>query len=79
MIPVPADPVEPEDESLTLEIMKLPAKLKEVALLCWFQGMTYNEAAETLGISLQAVGSRLNRARRKLRSVMEGSEVHEPA
>ena len=27
-----------------------------------------------LGISLQAVGSRLNRARRKLRSVMEGSE-----
>ena len=79
MIPVPADPVEPEDESLTLEIMKLPVKLKEVALLCWFQGMTYNEAAETLGISLQAVGSRLNRARRKLRSVMEGSEVHEPA
>ena len=79
MIPEPAAPVEPEDESLTLEIMKLPAKLKEVALLCWFQGMTYNEAAEILDISLQAVGSRLNRARRKLRSVMEGSEDHEPA
>ncbi len=77
MIPEPASPVEPEEESLTIEIMKLPAKLKEVALLCWFQGMTYTEAAETLGISLQAVGSRLNRARRKLRSVMEGSEDHE--
>jgi hypothetical protein len=38
-----------------------------------------NEAAETLGISLQAVGSRLDRARRKLRSVMEGSEDHESA
>ena len=79
MIPEPAAPVEPEEESLTLEIMKLPSKLKEVALLCWFQGMTYNEAAETLGISLQAVGSRLNRARRKLRFAVEGSEDHEPA
>ena len=77
MIPEPASPVEPEEENLTIEIMKLPVKLKEVALLCWFQGMTYTEAAETLGISLQAVGSRLNRARRKLRSVMEGSEDHE--
>ena len=78
MIPEPAAPVEPEDQSLTLEIMKLPVKLREVALLCWFQGMTYSEAAETLGISLQAVSSRLNRARRKLRAVMEGSEGHEP-
>ena len=74
MIPEPVSPAEPDEKKLTLEIMKLPTKLKEVALLCWFQGMTYNEAAETLGISLQAVGSRLNRARRKLRSVMEGSE-----
>ena len=79
MIPEPVSPVEPEEENLTIEIMKLPVKLKEVALLCWFQGMTYSEAAETLGISLQAVGSRLNRARRKLRSVMEGSEDHESA
>ena len=78
-IPEPVSPVAPEDESLTLAIMKLPAKLKEAALLCWYQGMTYGEAAETLGISLQAVGSRLNRARKKLRSVMEGSEDHEPA
>ncbi|MBQ8161692.1 MAG: sigma-70 family RNA polymerase sigma factor [Clostridia bacterium] len=79
MIPEPMSSAEPEDETLTLEIMKLPTKLKEVALLCWFQGMTYSEAAETLGISLQAVGSRLNRARQKLRFVMEGSEGHDPA
>ena len=78
MLPEPVAPAAPEDVSLTMEMMKLPAKLKEVALLCWLQGMTYNEAAETLGISFQAVGSRLNRARRKLRSVMEGSEDHEP-
>ncbi|MBR1711171.1 MAG: sigma-70 family RNA polymerase sigma factor [Clostridia bacterium] len=77
MLPEPTAPVEPEDESLTIEIMKLPAKLKEVALLCWFQEMTYSEAAETLGISLQAVGSRLNRARRKLRFVMDGRDERE--
>ena len=78
MLPEPAAPVEPEDESLTLEIMKLPAKLKEVALLCWLQGMTYSEAAQALGVSLQAVGSRLNRARRRLRHAMEGSDKDEP-
>ena len=78
-LPEPIAPVEPEDKNLTLEIMKLPVKLREAALLCWFQGMTYKEAAETLGVSLQAVGSRLNRARRKLRFAMEGSEDHDPA
>ena len=78
-LPEPVSPVESKDESLTIEIMKLPAKLKEVALLCWFQEMTYNEAAEVLGVSLQAVASRLNRARKRLRQALEGSEDHDPA
>ena len=78
-LPEPASPVTPEDRSLTLEIMKLPKKLREAALLCWLQGMTYREAADALHISLQAVSSRLNRARRKLRFAMEGSDDHEPA
>ncbi|MBR5110160.1 MAG: sigma-70 family RNA polymerase sigma factor [Clostridia bacterium] len=59
---------------MTKEIIRLPVKLREVALLCWLQGMTYEEAAEILGISRQAVGSRLNRARRKLRFALEGSD-----
>ena len=79
MLPEPAKPVEPEDRNLTMEIMRLPAKLREAALLCWLQGMTYNEAADALGISLQAIGNRLNRARRKLRAAMEGSEAYESA
>ena len=64
---------------LTVAIMELPVKLREVALLCWLQGFTYLEAAEALGISHQAVSSRLNRARRKLRFALEGSEEHDPA
>ena len=59
--------------------MELPVKLREVALLCWLQGFTYLEAAEALGISHQAVSSRLNRARRKLRFALEGSEEHDLA
>ena len=68
-----------EDNALTEAIMRLPVKLREAALLCWLQGMTYEEAADALGISRQAVGSRLNRARRKLRFALEGSEEHDPA
>ena len=67
------------DIHLTAEIMRLPVKMREVALLCWLQGMTQEEAADTLGITRQAVGSRLNRARRKLRIVMERSDEHDPA
>ena len=79
MLPEAKTPAAPEDMNLTAEIMQLPVKLREAALLCWFQGLTYEEAADVLGISLQAVGSRLNRARRRLRFAMEGSEEHEPA
>ena len=43
------------------------------------KGMTYEEAAAALGVSRQAVGSRLNRARRKLRFALEGSDEHDPA
>ena len=68
-----------KDNTLTDAIMRLPLKLREAALLCWLQGMTYEEAAAVLGISRQAVGSRLNHARRKLRFALEGSEEHDPA
>lgn len=68
-----------EDDEITTEILNLPIKLREVALLCWLQGTTCDEAAEMLGISRQAVGSRLNRARKKLRLALEGSDVHDPA
>lgn len=74
--PAPADQ---GDRELTEELMNLPVKLKEAALLCWLQGMTYEETAQTLGISRQAVASRLNRARKKLRFALEGSEEHDPA
>ncbi len=72
-------PADSEDDALTIEIMNLPVKLREVALLCWLQGMSYDETAAALGISPKAVGGRLNRARKKLRFVLEGSDDCDPA
>ena len=79
MFPERPSPAAPDHDSLTLEIMNLPVKLREVALLCWVQGMTYEEAADVLGVTRQAVGSRLNRARQKLRFALEGSDPYDPA
>ncbi len=79
MLPETETPGKPEETGLTAEIMNLPVRLREAALLCWLQGLTYNEAADALGISFQAVSSRLNRARKRLRFAMEGSEEHESA
>ena len=73
-LPEPAAPVQAGERQLMLEMMKLPLKYREVALLCWYQGMTCAEAAQTLQITHQAVSSRLNRARKKLRSALEGCE-----
>jgi len=71
-------PEKQDANELTLEVMRLPLKMREVALLCWLQGMTQEEAADMLNITRQAVGNRLNRARRKLRFVMERSDEHDP-
>ena len=74
-LPEAAAPAEPEDTGLTAAIMNLPKRLREAALLCWLQGLTYDEAADVLGITLQAVGGRLNRARNKLRESLEGGDA----
>ncbi len=74
MLPEPCVSTNEENGALTAAIMALPVKLREAALLCWLQGMTYAEAAEVLRITHQAVSGRLNRARKKLRSALEGCD-----
>ena len=78
-LPESETPACEEDRRLTVEIMRLPARLREAALLCWLQGLTQEEAAEALGVTHQAVGSRLNRARKRLRLALEGSDPYDPA
>ncbi len=75
MLPVAAD-TQPdmEDYDLSLAVMRLPRKLREVILLYYYQDMGTEEIAETLGIAQSSVSNRLKRGREKLRGLLEGSD-----
>lgn len=53
-------------------IAGLPANLKDVLILCTIEGLSQQETATTLGISVKAVETRLARARQKLVVIMRG-------
>ena len=53
-------------------IRRLPPEQREVLLLVALEEMSYEEAADTLGIPIGTVMSRLARAREKLRAMMAG-------
>ncbi|MDR1262734.1 MAG: sigma-70 family RNA polymerase sigma factor [Oscillospiraceae bacterium] len=67
----------PEDSLITLEIMRLPFKLKEVIMLYYYQEMTLREIASALGVSISAVAKRLNKAKDALKHMLsdEGGVV----
>ena len=65
------------DDSVSVEVMNLPIRLREVVLLYYFEDMNTNEIAETLRISQQAVSNRLMRARKKLRKALSSDERSE--
>lgn len=64
-----------EDEELTLAVMKLPRKLREVILLYYYQGLKVEEIAGVLHIAHSSVSGRLKRAREKLKFMLEGREI----
>jgi RNA polymerase sigma factor (sigma-70 family) len=61
------DGLEPE---LHEEIGRLPKRLRAAVVLCYFEGLTCEEAARRLGWPVGTVKSRLGRARDRLRSRM---------
>ena len=66
--------LEPQEESLLMDVMRLPEKLKQVILLYYYQDMTMKEAAEALGVAPSTVYQRLKKAEQTLRiSLTEGS------
>lgn len=70
-LPEQSVPTENGDKEIMESVMALPVKLREVILLCSLEGMTTYEAAESLGITQQAVSSRLKRAKEKLRKELK--------
>ncbi len=77
MVPEAAVPFEEDDDELMSAVTQLPIRLREVILLYYYQRMTVNEVADTLGISQSSVSGRLQRGRDKLKAMLEGSEFDE--
>lgn len=71
----------PEERTLKREVLsflqeaieKLPPQMKEVIVLCDVMNYSYEEASEIIGCPLGTVRSRLHRARKKVRSLVEES------
>ncbi|HXS02812.1 MAG TPA: RNA polymerase sigma factor [Pyrinomonadaceae bacterium] len=66
-------------ESVRKAVLSLPAKYREVVVLCELQDVSYGETAEILGCAIGTVRSRLHRARAlllaKLRPMGEFEEA----
>jgi RNA polymerase sigma-70 factor, ECF subfamily len=68
-------PGEPGSDGSSRDITRglalLPAEQREVLLLVTLEGMSYREAAETQGVPIGTIMSRLSRARSTLRAHLE--------
>jgi RNA polymerase sigma-70 factor, ECF subfamily len=62
-------------ELMQQALAELPIQFREILLLCEVEEMSYQEIAETLGIPAGTVMSRLFRARKALREVLQ-SKLH---
>jgi RNA polymerase sigma-70 factor (ECF subfamily) len=66
-----------EDRALIESVMNLPYKQREVVLLYYYQGLSFQEISETLGVAISTVSTRLKKAYERLRCEMEGGHEHE--
>nr|WP_043934907.1 sigma-70 family RNA polymerase sigma factor [Bacillus sp. EB01] len=61
-------------KALSVNVLSLPIKYREINILYYYEELTYNQIAELLNISLQTVKSRLHRARLLLKKMIEGGK-----
>lgn len=66
----PSSGLEMRDLEAALRV--LPDEQREILLLVALEEMSYDDVAQTLGIPIGTVMSRLSRAREKMRANMEG-------
>lgn len=77
MLPETSTPAFKMEDDLIIQVMNLPRKLMEVVLLYYYQNMDTTEIAQALEIARSSVSSRLQRARKELRTVLEGVDGNE--
>jgi len=77
MLPDRAQEAEADESALTLAVMNLPKKEREVILLYYYQDLTMKDIADTLGVTQPTVSYRLRRAKEKLRRELEGRDDHD--
>lgn len=63
---------QPEEGGVLEEVQKLPPKYREVLVLYYYMGYDTNEIADMLGLQPEAVRTRMSRARRRLKTELEG-------
>jgi RNA polymerase sigma-70 factor (ECF subfamily) len=61
------------DDELRAAVDRLPPELREVVELCYFQQMRYRDAAAILKTRVSTVGTRLMRARTRLRELLSST------
>jgi len=66
---------EQPDHSLSMAVMGLPGKYKQIILMYYYQGLTLEETAEALGLSLSGVYRRLKKAEELLRREWLGGRL----
>lgn len=64
---VPEPSAQPPDLTLSLALQALPEKLRLPLMLCYSEGMSYEEVAQTLRIPVTTVRGRIRRAKGALR------------
>ena len=70
-LPEDSYPFTMQDDTLTRAVMALKPMLKEAVLLCWYQELPAEEAAQALGISRSTVYNRLEKAKKLLKKELE--------
>lgn len=75
-LPHASQPFSAQDEALTLAVMALPRKQMDAVILYYYQGMDLKEVADTLGVAVSTVSTRLRSARMKLETALKGDTAH---
>lgn len=73
-LPAAVAPVSEVSVALMTEVMRLPRKYMEAVWLYYYEDLNLREVGALLGVTPAAVGYRLDKAKKLLRSALKGDE-----